>query len=94
VPGRWEEVRPITEQEIKATAVLALPIEHASAKVRTGPPLDDQDDLSWPVWAGVVPLAAAAGALVPDPHVRPGVEPFDCERLRLRGRQAPPPISS
>jgi hypothetical protein len=86
VPGRWDEVRAITEPEIKATAILALPIEEGSAKVRTGPPLDDQDDLDWPVWAGVVPLVSAAGDLVPDAYVRPGVEPFDRARLRRRGR--------
>jgi nitroimidazol reductase NimA-like FMN-containing flavoprotein (pyridoxamine 5'-phosphate oxidase superfamily) len=87
VPGRWDEVRPITEQEIKATAILALPIEEASAKVRTGPPRDDEDDLAWPVWAGVVPLVHSAGELVPDAHVRPGVEPFDRDRLLQRGRR-------
>ena len=86
VPGRWAEVRPITDQEIKGTAVLALPIEEASAKVRTGPPLDDAGDLEWPVWAGVVPLATTAGELVPDAHLRAGVVPFDRERLRQRGR--------
>ena len=88
VPGRWAELRPITEQELKATAVLALPIDEASAKVRTGPPLDDGDDLAWPVWAGVVPLVTTAGDLVPDAHVQTGAEPFDRERLRRRGRQA------
>lgn len=86
VPGRWDEVRPITEQEIKATAILALPIQEASAKLRTGPPIDDEDDLAWPVWAGVVPLLSTAGELVPDAHVRPDVAPFDRERLRRRGR--------
>jgi nitroimidazol reductase NimA-like FMN-containing flavoprotein (pyridoxamine 5'-phosphate oxidase superfamily) len=88
VPGRWAEVRPITGPELKGTAVLALPIEEASAKVRTGPPLDDGDDLTWPVWAGVVPLVMTPGDLVPDAHVLTGVEPFDRERLRRRGRQA------
>jgi len=88
VPGRWGEVRPITEPELKGTAVLALPIEEASVKVRTGPPLDDGDDLAWPVWAGVVPLVTTAGDLVPDAHVLAGVEPFDRRRLRQRGRQA------
>jgi len=87
VPGRWGEVRPITEPELKGTAVLALPIEEASVKVRTGPPLDDGDDLTWPVWAGVVPLVTTPGELVPDAHVLAGVEPFDRERLRQRGRQ-------
>jgi nitroimidazol reductase NimA-like FMN-containing flavoprotein (pyridoxamine 5'-phosphate oxidase superfamily) len=86
VPGRWDELRPITDQEIKGTAVLALPIEEASAKVRTGPPLDDADDLQWPVWAGVVPLSTAAGDPLADAHVLPGVTPFDRERLRQRGR--------
>jgi nitroimidazol reductase NimA-like FMN-containing flavoprotein (pyridoxamine 5'-phosphate oxidase superfamily) len=82
VPGRWAELRPITEQELKGTSVLALPIEEASAKVRTGPPLDDGEDLEWPVWAGVVPLVTTAGAPVPDAHVKPGIPPFDSERLR------------
>jgi uncharacterized protein len=82
VPGRWAELRPITDQELKGTAVLALPIEEASAKVRTGPPLDDDEDLEWPVWAGVVPLVTTAGAPVPDAHVKLGLPPFDRERLR------------
>ena len=86
VPGRWDELRPITDQEIKGTAVLALPIEEASAKVRTGPPLDDAEDLQWPVWAGVVPLSTAAGDPLADAHVLPGLAPFDRERLRQRGR--------
>lgn len=54
--GRSSEVRTPNEQELKATLVLALPIAEASAKVRTGGPIDDPEDLSWPVWAGVVPL--------------------------------------
>jgi uncharacterized protein len=82
VPGRWAELRPVTDQELKGTSVLALPIEEASAKVRTGPPLDDAEDLEWPVWAGVVPLVTTAGEPVPDAHVKPGLPPFDPERLR------------
>jgi len=88
VPGRWAELRPITDQELKGTAVLALPIEEASAKVRSGPPKDDEDDLSWPVWAGVVPLVTSAGAPVPDGHVLPGVTAFDAARLDRRGAAA------
>jgi len=84
VPGRWEETRPPTAQELKATAVLALPLEEASAKVRTGPPLDDEEDLSLPVWAGVVPLREVAGQPVPDLHVPSGTLPFDIARLALR----------
>jgi nitroimidazol reductase NimA-like FMN-containing flavoprotein (pyridoxamine 5'-phosphate oxidase superfamily) len=82
VPGRWAELRPVTDRELKGTSVLALPIEEASAKVRTGPPLDDGEDLEWPVWAGVVPLVTTAGAPVPDAHVKPGLPPFDPGRLR------------
>jgi nitroimidazol reductase NimA-like FMN-containing flavoprotein (pyridoxamine 5'-phosphate oxidase superfamily) len=85
VPGRWPELRPITDQELKGTSVLALPIHEASAKVRTGPPLDDDEDLTWPVWAGVVPLLSVPGEPVPDGHVLPGVAPFDTERLRWHG---------
>ncbi len=55
-PGRWREVRPPTEDELKATTVLAIPLEEVSAKVRTGPPLDDEEDYALPVWAGVLPL--------------------------------------
>jgi len=55
-PGRWQEVRPPTESELKATTVLAIPLKEMSAKVRTGPPLDDEEDYSLPVWAGVLPL--------------------------------------
>jgi uncharacterized protein len=86
VPGRWEELRPITDQELKGTSVLVLPIEEASAKIRTGPPRDDGGDLAWPVWAGVVPLTTTSGGPLADDHVLPGVTPFDTERLRRRGR--------
>jgi nitroimidazol reductase NimA-like FMN-containing flavoprotein (pyridoxamine 5'-phosphate oxidase superfamily) len=87
VTGRWDELRPVTEQELAATSVLALPIEEASAKVRTGPPKDDADDLAWPVWAGVVPLTLDYGPAVPDDYVRPDVPVVDRRRL-VRGRDA------
>ena len=64
VPGRWDEVRPPTAQELKATSVLALAIEEASAKVRSGPPIDDEEDYRWPVWAGVVPVRAGTSTIV------------------------------
>lgn len=67
LPGRWAEVRTPNEKELKATTVLELPIEEASAKVRTGPPVDDEEDMSWPVWAGVIPLSIVKGAPEPDP---------------------------
>jgi uncharacterized protein len=72
VPGRWAEARQPNENELKATAVLALPIDEASAKVRTGPPLDDEPDYALPVWAGVIPLTSEAAAPVPDPRMSAG----------------------
>ena len=69
VPGRWKDVRWPTEQELKATKVLALTISEASAKVRTGPPLDDEEDYALPVWAGVLPLSVRAEAPLPDPRL-------------------------
>ena len=74
-PGRWAEVRQPTEGEMRATLVLALPLAEASAKVRTGPPVDDEEDYELPVWAGVVPLSVAAGEPVADPRLSPGIEP-------------------
>ncbi len=68
-PGRWAELRPMTAQELKVTTVLRMPIVEGSAKIRTGPPKDDEPDLSWPVWAGVLPVYAALGAPAPDDHL-------------------------
>jgi uncharacterized protein len=73
VPGRWAEARPPTDAELKATAVLALPIDECSAKIRSGPPSDDEPDHALPVWAGVIPLASVAGAPQPDPRLRDDV---------------------
>jgi nitroimidazol reductase NimA-like FMN-containing flavoprotein (pyridoxamine 5'-phosphate oxidase superfamily) len=84
VPGRWEELRPVTTQELAGTSVLVLPIEEASAKERTGPPIDEEEDLTWPVWAGVVPLALQDREPQPDAHVRSEAPPFDARRLRQR----------
>jgi uncharacterized protein len=66
VKGRWDDVRPPNEQEMKATTVLALPLEEVSAKVRIGGPVDDEEDYALPVWAGVMPLETVTKALVPD----------------------------
>jgi len=73
VSGRWPDVRPPSERELKATAVLAMPIDEASAKVRTGPPLDDEDDYALRAWAGVIPLSIAAGAPQADPRLPAGI---------------------
>ena len=75
VPGRWRDVRTPTENELKATSVLALPIDEASAKIRSGPPLDDEEDYSLSVWAGVLPLLTEAGAPRPDPRLRAHIVP-------------------
>jgi hypothetical protein len=73
VPGRWPEVRPPTDKELKATALLALGIDEASAKLRTGPPTDDEEDYALPAWAGVIPLSLTAGVPQPDPRLRDGI---------------------
>jgi uncharacterized protein len=72
-PGRWDEARQPTDSELKATGVLALPLEEVSAKVRTGPPLDDEEDYAIPVWAGVIPVSQVLGEPVPDERLAPGM---------------------
>lgn len=67
VRGRWRDARPPTPKELKATTIVALDIESASAKTRQGPPGDDGDELDFPVWAGVVPLPVVPGEPVTDP---------------------------
>jgi len=70
--GRWEEIRWPTEQELKATTVLAVPLQEVSAKVRTGGPIDDEEDYSLPVWAGVLPLPVVPGVPIADAHLKAG----------------------
>lgn len=72
-PGRWDDVRKPTDNEWKATMVLAFSIEEASAKIRVGPPKDDEEDYDLDIWAGVQPLALTKGALVPDPALKKNV---------------------
>ena len=71
-PGRWSEVREPSAKELAATLVLRLPIEEASAKVRTGPPLDDEEDYALECWAGVLPLRLTPAAPEPDPRMPAG----------------------
>jgi nitroimidazol reductase NimA-like FMN-containing flavoprotein (pyridoxamine 5'-phosphate oxidase superfamily) len=75
LPGRWDEVRPPSAKELKATRVLAMDLTECSAKARSGPPGDDEQDYALPVWAGVVPLSLVAGTPEPDPRLQPGIEP-------------------
>jgi hypothetical protein len=71
VPGRWADVRWPDEDELRKTLVLRLPLAEASAKVRTGPPVDDEEDYEMPVWAGEIPLRLTACEPTPDPRLDP-----------------------
>ena len=72
-PGRWAEQRAVTRQELKATTVLTMRLEEVSAKIRTGPPADDEADYALDVWAGVVPVHSVVGAAEDDPRLKPGI---------------------
>lgn len=72
-PGRWNDIRQPNPGEWKATMVLGFPIQEASAKVRTGPPVDDEEDYKLDIWAGVLPLKLQKQSLVPDPSLKSGV---------------------
>ena len=74
VPGRWDDARQPNDGEIKGTTILALPLDEASAKIRTGPPTDDDADLELPVWAGTIPLRIQPSEPVPAEGV-PGPPP-------------------
>ena len=71
LPGRWADSRQPNERELKQTLVMRLPIEEFSAKVRQGPPIDDEEDYAFPTWAGLIPLQMVAGAPVNDPRLDP-----------------------
>ncbi|MGA9875074.1 MAG: pyridoxamine 5'-phosphate oxidase family protein [Solirubrobacteraceae bacterium] len=75
VPGRWSEVRPPTAKELKAIQVFELPLTEASAKLRSGPPLDDEEDYALDTWAGVIPLRMLAGAPIDDARLIDGIGP-------------------
>ncbi|MCW8914393.1 MAG: pyridoxamine 5'-phosphate oxidase family protein [Magnetovibrio sp.] len=76
-PGRNAILRPMTDQELKATAVVSMPIEEASAKIRSGGPVDDEEDYRLAIWAGVLPVTTSVGAPVSDPRNTDGVSPPD-----------------
>jgi nitroimidazol reductase NimA-like FMN-containing flavoprotein (pyridoxamine 5'-phosphate oxidase superfamily) len=73
LPGRWDQLRPITAQELKATRILSLPLTEASAKVSTGFASDPPEDRDWPVWAGVLPVRLTMGTPEPAPDLAPGI---------------------
>jgi nitroimidazol reductase NimA-like FMN-containing flavoprotein (pyridoxamine 5'-phosphate oxidase superfamily) len=69
IAGRWDDVRPPTGKELNSTAVIEFSIEEASAKIRRGPPIDDEEDYALPVWAGILPLTLEAKTPLPDPRL-------------------------
>lgn len=73
IPGRWAEARPMTDKEMKGTLVVALGLDEVSAKVRTGPPVDDEADYGRDIWAGILPLRVEMGEAIPDPALQAGV---------------------
>jgi nitroimidazol reductase NimA-like FMN-containing flavoprotein (pyridoxamine 5'-phosphate oxidase superfamily) len=83
-PGRWETLRPMNAQELKATSVLSLPIDEASAKIRSGPPKDDEKDYALDIWAGVLPARMVVMPPEDDPRLKPGLTPpAHVSRFRL-----------
>src|SRR5579862_8747081 len=86
LPGRWAESRQPNQKEIKQTLVLRLPIEEFSAKVRQGPPIDDEEDYAFPAWAGVIPLQMVAGAPINDPRLDPATPVPDYARAYSRSK--------
>ncbi|TYC51730.1 pyridoxamine 5'-phosphate oxidase family protein [Rhodobacterales bacterium] len=74
MPGRWDECRPMTGKELKATGVLSMSIDQVSTKIRAGAPGDDEEDLELDIWAGVVPITTALGMPISDPHVANGTD--------------------
>jgi nitroimidazol reductase NimA-like FMN-containing flavoprotein (pyridoxamine 5'-phosphate oxidase superfamily) len=83
-PGRWAESREPNDIELRQTSVLRLPIDEASAKIRTGDPVDDEEDIALPIWAGVLPFAPQWGAPLDSADLPPGVAPSDAV-ASLRG---------
>ena len=77
IRDRWNDIREPNDVEMKLTTVLELSLEEASAKIRTGPPLDDEEDYSLLMWAGVIPLKLTAGEPIDDPRLTEGIEPPD-----------------
>jgi uncharacterized protein len=73
-PGRWDILRPMQAKELKATTVLGMELKEVSAKIRSGPPGDDEEDYALPIWAGVIPLSTTAGNAAPCPRLIKGVE--------------------
>jgi uncharacterized protein len=91
IPGRWAEVRPPTAKELRAIQVLSLPLDEASAKVRSGGPVDDEEDYALDAWAGVIPLATIAGTPTPDARLAAGVQMSAAADRWIAGRDGREP---
>jgi nitroimidazol reductase NimA-like FMN-containing flavoprotein (pyridoxamine 5'-phosphate oxidase superfamily) len=89
IPERWDVIRTPSAEELRKTMVVSIPIHEASAKVRIGPPLDDEPDYELPIWAGVLPLHLTAGTPIADPCLQPGIEPPE-HAVHYRGPKAAP----
>ena len=85
-PGRWDDVRATTDQELKATKVVTMEIKEGAAKVRNGGPVDDEPDYDLDIWAGVIPVTTVLGAPVPDARQKPGVTLPDYLKTVALGR--------
>lgn len=88
IPGRWDEVRLPTDLEMKATTVLAIEIETASAKIRTGPPSDDEADYDLPIWAGVLPATLSFQAPVTDPAMKHSLPRSESVNARIKNEKS------
>ncbi|HET9407411.1 MAG TPA: pyridoxamine 5'-phosphate oxidase family protein [Candidatus Sulfotelmatobacter sp.] len=88
IPGRWDDARQPNERELKATSVLRIPIDEFSAKVRTGPPIDDEEDYSFPTWAGVLPFETRTGTPIDDARLTPQTKVPDYVRDYSRTKKA------
>jgi uncharacterized protein len=85
MPGRWDRLRPVKPKEMKATRLLRVRLDEASAKIRSGPPADDEADLAWPAWGGIIPVETRTGAPQPDEHVKlPGLSAPALQRFQGR----------
>jgi uncharacterized protein len=89
VPNRWEEVREPNELEMRQTAVLALPLEEVSAKVRVGEPKDDEEDYALPVWGGIVPISTQVGQPIDDGRLRTDAPALDVSRFVRKAKTLP-----
>ena len=93
VDGRWDDVRPPTRQELKATEILRMPLTEASLKSRNGPPGDLEEDLERDTWSGVIPLELRVLPVVPDPKLRPGI-PVPDHVASFMLRRSPHPLDA